>query len=132
MNMHVKTPQTLSQPVITARGVTRRYGAKTAVAAADLNLRPGRITCLLGPSGCGKSTLLRLIAGLEPADEGRIEADGALMSGPGVHVPPEQRGVGLVFQDYALFPHLSVLANVAFGLRHLPRKERKAAAEAAK
>ena len=128
VNMHVKAPQTLSQPVITARGVTRRYGGKTAVAAADLDLRPGRITCLLGPSGCGKSTLLRLIAGLEPVDDGRIDTDGGVMSGPGIHVPPEQRGVGLVFQDYALFPHLSVLANVAFGLKHLPRKERKARA----
>ena len=126
--MHVKTPQTLTRPVITARGVTRRYGAKTAVAAADLDLHPGRITCLLGPSGCGKSTLLRLMAGLEPVDDGCIEADDAVLSGPGVHVPPEQRGVGLVFQDYALFPHLSVLDNVAFGLKHLPRKERKARA----
>jgi iron(III) transport system ATP-binding protein len=126
--MHVTTSPALAPPALSARGVSRRYGPRTAVEGADLDLRPGRITCLLGPSGCGKSTLLRLIAGLEPADEGEIRADGQTLSGPGIHVPPEQRGVGLVFQDYALFPHLSVLANVAFGLKHLPRKARNARA----
>ncbi|MEH6663717.1 MAG: ABC transporter ATP-binding protein [Brevundimonas sp.] len=126
--MLVTASPALAPPAVSARGVSRRYGAKTAVQGADIDLRPGRITCLLGPSGCGKSTLLRLIAGLEPADEGEIEAGGQVVTGPGVHTPPEQRGVGLVFQDYALFPHLSVLANVAFGLKHLPRKTRNARA----
>ncbi len=119
------------QATITVRGVTRRYGAKTAVEAADLDLRAGRITCLLGPSGSGKSTLLRLIAGLEPVDAGEIRSGEQGLSAPGRTVPPEARDVGLVFQDYALFPHLSVRDNVMFGLGHLPAAERKARAMAA-
>ena len=111
---------------ITVRGVARRYGAKAAVQDAGLDLRAGRITCLLGPSGSGKSTLLRLIAGLEPVDAGEIRADDQVLSAPGRTVPPEARDVGLVFQDYALFPHLSVGDNVGFGLRGLPAAERKA------
>ncbi len=113
---------------ISVRGATRRYGKKVAVDAASLDLEPGRITCLLGPSGCGKSTLLRMIAGLEPLDAGTITACDRLLAGNGADVPPEDRGVGLVFQDYALFPHLSVLDNVAFGLKALPVRERKARA----
>lgn len=119
------------QATITVRGVTRRYGQKAAVEGADLDLRAGRITCLLGPSGSGKSTLLRLIAGLEPVDEGDIRAGERVLSAPGRTVSPESRDVGLVFQDYALFPHLSVRDNVMFGLGHLPAAERKARAMAA-
>jgi iron(III) transport system ATP-binding protein len=119
------------QATITVRGVTRRYGTKTAVEAADIDLRAGRITCLLGPSGSGKSTLLRLIAGLEPVDAGEIRAGERGLSAPGRTVPPEARDVGLVFQDYALFPHLSVRDNVMFGLGHLPGDQRKALAMAA-
>ena len=115
---------------IEIRGARRRYGERLAVEGVDLGLRVGRIACLLGPSGCGKSTLLRLIAGLEPLDAGEIRAEGRVVSGPGVHLPPEQRGVGLVFQDYALFPHLTVLDNVAFGLRRRPAAERRARAMA--
>ena len=111
---------------IRALGVSKRYGDRLAVDAADLTLTPGRITCLLGPSGCGKSTLLRLIAGLEPVDGGNVSAGETVLSSPGVHVATERRGVGLVFQDYALFPHLRVLDNVAFGLKHLARSERRA------
>ncbi|HEV2082840.1 MAG TPA: ABC transporter ATP-binding protein [Brevundimonas sp.] len=111
---------------ITARGVTRRYGPKTAVHGADVDLRAGRITCLLGPSGSGKSTLLRLIAGLEPVDAGEIRSGDRVLSATGRTVPPEARDVGLVFQDYALFPHLNVRDNVGFGLRHLPAADRKA------
>lgn len=103
-------------------------GGKAAVDGVSVALRPGRITALLGPSGCGKSTLLRLIAGLEPLDAGVIRADDRVLSGPGEHMPPERRGVGFVFQDYALFPHLRVLQNVAFGLQALPRREREARA----
>jgi iron(III) transport system ATP-binding protein len=114
------------QATITVRGVTRRYGPKTAVEGADLDLRAGRITCLLGPSGSGKSTLLRLIAGLEPVDAGEIRSGERVLSAAGRTVPPEARDVGLVFQDYALFPHLSVRDNVGFGLRHLPGTARKA------
>jgi iron(III) transport system ATP-binding protein len=91
----------------------------------SLAARPGEIVCLLGPSGCGKTTLLRLAAGLEPVQAGRISLDGATIAEPGREVPPERRGVGFVFQDYALFPHLTVEDNVAFGLRFVPRGERK-------
>ena len=111
--------------ILTVRGATRRYGARTAVKAADLDLTPGRITALLGPSGCGKSTLLRMIAGLEPMDAGAIHLGDRLLSEPGRIVAPQDRGVGLLFQDYALFPHLSVLDNVTFGLRHLNRARRR-------
>ena len=86
---------------------------------------PGEILCLLGPSGCGKTTLLRLAAGLEPLQAGRITLGGRTIAEPGREVPPEARGVGFVFQDYALFPHLTVEDNVAFGLRFVPRAERK-------
>ncbi|MGG5818777.1 ABC transporter ATP-binding protein [Falsiroseomonas sp. HW251] len=93
----------------------------------DLSLaaRPGEIVCLLGPSGCGKTTLLRLASGLEPLQAGRITLDGQTIAEPGRDVPPERRGVGYVFQDYALFPHLTVEDNVAFGLRFVPRGQRK-------
>jgi iron(III) transport system ATP-binding protein len=112
--------------VITIEAVHKRYGAREAVAGVDLILEPGRITCLLGPSGCGKSTLLRLIAGLEPLDGGRILAGENLLSGDGAHVPPEARDVGFVFQDYALFPHMTVEDNVGFGLRRATPADRRA------
>jgi iron(III) transport system ATP-binding protein len=91
----------------------------------------GEVICLLGASGCGKSTLLRLAAGIETPDRGRILLDGREIAGDGVLVPPEARGIGLVFQDYALFPHLDALQNVAFGLRNLDRREAMAVADAA-
>ncbi len=94
------------------RGVTRRYGAVQALDGVNLDLPAGRTVALLGPSGCGKSTLLRVLAGLESPDEGTVHLDGQDLS----HVPPQRRGVGMVFQDFALFPHLDVAGNVAFGL----------------
>lgn len=112
-------------PVLRLSGVTRRYGSVTAVEQADLELGEGRIACLLGPSGSGKSSLLRMIAGLEPVDDGAIHVAGTCLSAPGRTVPPERRGVGLVFQDNALFPHLDVAGNVAFGIAHLPAAERR-------
>ncbi|AYG95675.1 ABC transporter ATP-binding protein [Brevundimonas naejangsanensis] len=112
-------------PALTVRGATRRFGARLAVDGVDLDLHAGRITALLGPSGCGKSTLLRMIAGLEPMDGGTIHAEGRLLADATRATPPETRGVGLVFQDYALFPHLSVADNVAFGLKDRPRAERR-------
>ncbi|MGZ8370686.1 MAG: ABC transporter ATP-binding protein, partial [Caulobacteraceae bacterium] len=111
--------------VIEVREVRRVYGKTIAVDGASLTLNAGEITCLLGPSGCGKSTLLRLIAGLEPVDGGEIVSGGKPISGKGVHLAPEARGVGMVFQDYALFPHLTVLGNVEFGLRRAPAPERR-------
>jgi iron(III) transport system ATP-binding protein len=113
---------------IEVTGARRLYGRKAAVDGATLSVEAGRLTCLLGPSGCGKSTLLRLIAGLEPLDGGEIKSQGALLSGPGVHAAPEERQIGFVFQDYALFPHLTIEQNVAFGLTHLPRDQRRARA----
>ena len=92
----------------------------------DLTLPEGQIGCLLGPSGCGKSTVLRCIAGLEAIDAGEIRLRGAVVSRPGFTRPTEERRIGLVFQDYALFPHLDVAANVAFGLRAMGRVERDA------
>jgi iron(III) transport system ATP-binding protein len=113
---------------VSVENVRRVYGPKVAVDGAGLELKVGRITCLLGPSGCGKSTLLRLIAGLEPLDGGLVRTPERLLSGPGAFVAPEDRDIGFVFQDYALFPHLTVEQNVAFGLRGRPPRERRAKA----
>ncbi|MFW5661201.1 MAG: ABC transporter ATP-binding protein [Oceanicaulis sp.] len=101
---------------------------RPAVDGADLTLKCGRVTALLGPSGSGKSTLLRAIAGLERLDAGAVRFGGRLWSGEGVHLEPEMRRCGVVFQDYALFPHLSALDNVAFGLRKATRKDKRAEA----
>ena len=95
----------------------RAFGGRPVVNDVSLAVAPGQVTCLLGPSGCGKSTTLRIIAGVERADQGAVRIDGRLVEGPGVHVPPEARSVGLMFQDFALFPHLTVAENVGFGLR---------------
>lgn len=97
-------------------GVRKRFGDTEVLRGVDLVVSPGNTVALLGPSGCGKTTLLRTIAGLEKIDAGRIELDGRPLSAPGVEIPPERRGVGMVFQDWALFPHLTVAENVAYGL----------------
>jgi iron(III) transport system ATP-binding protein len=94
------------------------------VRTLSLNLTRGEIGCVLGPSGCGKTTVLRAIAGFLAPTRGQIRLDGDLMAGPGHWVAPEHRGVGVVFQDYALFPHLTVSENIGFGLRHWSRVER--------
>jgi iron(III) transport system ATP-binding protein len=107
--------------------VTVRYGAgRAAVQTASLGLAHGQIGVLLGPSGCGKTSLLRAVAGLERCAEGRILVGGEVLSDAttGAHMAPEARRIGMVFQDYALFPHLSVADNIAFGIAHLPRSER--------
>ncbi|AEB12470.1 ABC transporter ATP-binding protein [Marinithermus hydrothermalis] len=110
--------------------LTKRFGPglPPVVEGLEFTVAPGEILALLGPSGCGKTTTLRLIAGFERADSGEVRLQGHLLTGPHTHVPPERRGIGFVFQDYALFPHLSVLGNVMFGLAHLPPRERKARA----
>lgn len=103
-------------PRLEITGLTRAFGGRPVVDQVSLSVAPGQVTCLLGPSGCGKSTTLRMIAGVERADAGTVRIDGRMVAGPGVHLPPEARGVGLMFQDFALFPHLTVAQNVAFGL----------------
>ncbi len=100
-----------------------RYGSTDVFRALSLAVDAGSIACLLGPSGCGKTTALRAIAGFEDVHAGSITLDGQVLSKPGTTLPPEQRQVGMVFQDYALFPHLTVAQNIAFGLHALPRPE---------
>ncbi|MEM1138667.1 MAG: ABC transporter ATP-binding protein [Pseudomonadota bacterium] len=109
-------------------GLTVRVEGAPIVDKVSLSVRAGDVFCLLGPSGCGKSSTLRAIAGLVVPDAGAISIDGELMSGDGAFLDPEHRNVGLVFQDQALFPHLTVLQNVAFGLQRLAKPERAAKA----
>jgi iron(III) transport system ATP-binding protein len=105
--------------------VALSYGAKAVLTDVSCVLSPGQIGCLLGPSGCGKTTALRLIAGFEQLTAGEIRIGAEIVSHPGRTQAPEQRRVGLVFQDYALFPHLNVEKNVAFGLSALPATDRR-------
>jgi iron(III) transport system ATP-binding protein len=105
-------------------GVTKHFGATTAVDGASLCVDRGEVVALLGPSGCGKTTLLRLVAGFERPDSGSVEVAGRTVAGVGTWVAPEQRRVGMVFQDYALFPHLTVAENIGFGLQRRQRPER--------
>lgn len=118
-------PAPAASPALRCEGLVKRFGTTLAVDEVDLEVPRGSLTALLGPSGCGKTTVLRLVAGLLEPDAGRITIDGRTVTAPGVAVPPERRQVGMVFQDYALFPHLSVARNVAYGLRSLPRAERR-------
>jgi iron(III) transport system ATP-binding protein len=100
--------------------ISRSFEGHVAADTVDLTVAPGEVVCLLGPSGCGKTTTLRLAAGLEPADSGRVSIGDKIMDDTGVFVAPEARNVGLVFQDFALFPHLDVRANVEFGISDQP------------
>ncbi|GEP12683.1 ABC transporter ATP-binding protein [Methylobacterium gnaphalii] len=113
-------------PRLELQAVCRRFGHAIAVDSVSMSVMPGEILAILGASGCGKTTLLRIIAGLEEAGSGSVHIDGRRVSGEGIDVPPESRGVGLMFQDYALFPHMTVLANVCFGLRGMPRPKARA------
>ena len=106
-------------PRLEIRNIIRSYDGRRVVDGVSLRVEPGQVTCLLGPSGCGKSTTLRIIAGVEMQDSGEIYADGELVCDTVFRIPPEGRSIGLMFQDFALFPHLSVAQNVGFGL---PRK----------
>ena len=110
--------------MIHLRGVRKRFGPVVAVDDATLCVERGEVVALLGPSGCGKTTLLRLIAGFERPEAGAVEIAGVPVAGGHVWVPPERRRVGMVFQDYALFPHLTVADNVAFGLARAQRETR--------
>lgn len=104
------------RPRLEIRNITRQFDGRSVVDDVSLSVMPGQVTCLLGPSGCGKSTTLRMIAGVELQDSGSIWVDGELICDTIYRVPPERRRIGLMFQDFALFPHLSVADNVAFGL----------------
>jgi len=114
----------VEREALRVEGLKKRYGGLEVLAGVDLSLREGEILALLGPSGSGKTTLLRLIAGLERPDEGRVFLFGEEVT----RLPPEKRGLGVVFQDYALFPHLTALENVAFGLKGQGRREKALAA----
>ena len=115
------------QSLVVLEEVTKRYSPRfpPAISRLSLTLKRGEILALLGPSGCGKTTTLRLIAGFEVPDEGTIFLNGVPMAGNGFWVEAEARKIGMVFQDYALFPHLTLLENVAFGLHSKGRKERE-------
>lgn len=109
---------------VSLSNVRRLYAGAAALNDVSLTAEDGKVLALLGPSGSGKSTILRLIAGLEPLDGGELKLGDDVVSAPSRTVPAEQRRIGMVFQDYSLFPHLSIGANVAFGLNALPRAER--------
>ncbi len=113
-------------PALVLDRVGKRYGDSVGADALDLTVAPGELVTLIGPSGCGKSTTLRLVAGLERPDEGTIRIAGEVVADGRRFREPEHRRVGLVFQDHALFPHLTVAKNVAFGLDRSPRAERRA------
>ncbi len=113
-----------STPRLEIRNLKRSFGGRQVVDDVSLQVMPGQVTCLLGPSGCGKSTTLRMIAGIEKQDSGSIWADGKMLCDATNRVPPEGRGIGLMFQDFALFPHLSVAGNVAYGLKGRASKSR--------
>ncbi len=120
--MHATAPDgARPAAMVELRAVRRRFGTTPALAGVSLDVRRGETLCLVGPSGSGKSTLLRIVAGLERPDDGEVVLDGVVVDGPATFVPPETRRVGMVFQDFALFPHLTVAGNVAFGLRGVPR-----------
>lgn len=113
-----------STPRLAVEGLTRRFDNREVVSEVSLSIMPGAVTCLLGQSGCGKSTTLRMIAGVDRQTSGRVLIDGNVVSDSRCHMPPEQRPIGLLFQDLALFPHLTAAENVAFGLT-CGRRERR-------
>jgi iron(III) transport system ATP-binding protein len=125
-----RTPATIAAR-LTYEHVHHRYGATEAVTDFSLDIAPGEIVVLIGHSGCGKTTVLRLAAGIEIPLSGRILINNQEVAGAGAFLPPEQRGVGLMFQDYALFPHLTNLANVMFGLKGMRRDDAVAEARLA-
>ncbi|WP_058238139.1 ABC transporter ATP-binding protein [Shimia marina] len=117
MRLQVQSQTNTLTPRLEIRNLRRRFGNRQVVDDVSLSLQSGKVTCLLGPSGCGKSTTLRMIAGVDMQDSGEIYVDGNLICDTVFRVPPERRQIGLMFQDFALFPHLSVCDNVAFGLK---------------
>jgi iron(III) transport system ATP-binding protein len=116
---------TTPTPRLEIKNLCRAFEGRAVVDDVSLRIFPGQVTCLLGPSGCGKSTTLRMIAGVEMQDSGEIYVDGQLICDTLFRVPPERREIGLMFQDFALFPHLSVADNVAFGLKKGTKAEKR-------
>ena len=114
----------MSTSVLQLDKISQAYGKHWVVKNLSLVLEKGEIGCLLGASGCGKTTVLRTIAGFEPLLRGEIRLNGKVVSRPGSSLPPAKRAIGMVFQDYALFPHLTLFDNVAFGLRDMEKSER--------
>ncbi len=119
----------MSAPILSLRGIVKSFAGRTVVENVSFDVAAGEVVCLLGGSGSGKSTTLRIAAGIERPEAGEVAVDGAIVEAPGRFVPPEKRRIGLVFQDLALFPHLSARANVTFGLFRLPRAEARARAD---
>ncbi|MCF6190825.1 MAG: ABC transporter ATP-binding protein [Cocleimonas sp.] len=111
--------------MLNVKNVSVAYGKNVVVEGASLQLKKGEIGCFLGPSGCGKTTLLRAIAGFEPLQQGEILVNDKAVSNTAIHLAPEKRNIGMVFQDFALFPHLTVEDNIAFGMTHLKRAEQQ-------
>lgn len=118
----------MAQPLI-CKGLTKTYDGRNVVSDVSLTLPPGQIVVLLGPSGAGKTTLLRLLAGMERPDHGNIQNGDTVLADASRNVPIEKRRIGLIFQDFALFPHLNVTRNITFGLRHLKPENRRDIAE---
>lgn len=116
---------TSNSKALRVEAISKRYGKRTVIDSVSLDLQPGEITALVGPSGAGKTTLMRLIAGMEKLDRGTIQSGDTILSTEAAHQPIEQRNIGLVFQDFALFPHLSVTGNIMFGLHTKDRAERQ-------
>lgn len=112
-------------PIIQLTNVSKSYEGSCAVESVSFSVERGQLLVLLGPSGCGKTTTLRLVAGLERPDSGTITLDGAQVAGDGTWVPPERRRVGMVFQDYALFPHLTIADNILFALKNSPFSDKR-------
>lgn len=114
---HTLTPETQAPPRLEVEHLVRSFGGRPVVDDVSFSVPAGQVACLLGPSGCGKSTTLRIVAGVDMQDSGRILVDGKLVCDTVFRIPPERRAIGMMFQDFALFPHLSVAENVAFGLK---------------
>ena len=112
-------------PHLRIHNLSCSYGENTVISGLDLKLNRGEIGSILGPSGCGKTSVLRAIAGFLAPVSGEIHLDGRLLSGPGSIVPPEQRNLGMVYQDYALFPHLNVYQNICFGIYQKTKQEQQ-------
>ncbi|ODN67978.1 ABC transporter ATP-binding protein [Methylophaga muralis] len=121
----MKTDTSMQIPQLQVDNISIGYADRTVVEGISFQLKPGEIACLLGPSGCGKTSVLRAIAGFEPLMQGSITLHGKTVSSSVMSLPPEKRHIGMVFQDFALFPHLTVVKNIGFGLQKLPRKQRQ-------